>query len=150
MVKDAAWDKKYSLQIRSRQCKHTPHMQHCRQTCRHMCEIWRHVGNPGADHLNRPDPTGQKSDLQEMPNQHSSFPYQLPNRRSRQHMWTNSTTLLHTQHSRGGSSWHAEVDLLTTWLRGSEITPTSGHLDSVMHCYSGCTHNAVSLHTDNK
>lgn len=48
----AAWNKNYSLQIGSRLCKHTPRMQRCRQTCRHMCEKGGHVGNPGAEVLN--------------------------------------------------------------------------------------------------
>lgn len=40
VVQNAAWDVKYSLS-QSGHVKHkqTPHMQRCRQTCRHMCEV---------------------------------------------------------------------------------------------------------------
>lgn len=69
-------------------------------------------------------------------------------RRSKQKC-PNSTT--HTPNTLQCSSWHAEVDLQTTWLGGSEITSGTGYLNRAVCCYSGYTHDrGTSFNTDNK
>lgn len=133
--KVAAWNKNYSLQIRSRLCKHTPRMQRCRQTCRHMCEEGGHVGNPGAEVGKWHDPVGKELGFyRKCKAQHSSFPYQLIDSTSRQHMWRKlHSSSTHTEHTRRG--WFSQVE-----LRFRECAATA----------AAHTVRQQLLHTDNK